>query len=244
MSTAVARGPARVTMRQMERRLLLRGARVHTGEAVLADHAVLVEGSRVVAVAPTRDVAAQGARVLDLGGADLAPGFVDLQVNGGGGVMLNDAPTPEAVAAIVRAHRRFGTTTLLPTFITGSRGGMQEAAHAVHEARRRAPGTSGVAGIHFEGPFLDARKPGAHDVEFLRAPNPADLAVVTGARADGAVVLLTLAARHYDDTTARALAAAGVRVSLGHCGSTAADSISRGSSGSTTSGQAGRKSRV
>lgn len=203
---------------------VLLGAVVHTGgsDSPLVDTAVIVEGGRIAAVVPTRDAPARGAaRVTDLQGAHLAPGFVDLQVNGGGGVMLNDEPTPDAVRRIARAHRRFGTTGLLPTFITGSEAGMRAAADAVHAVRQAAPlGTSGVLGVHFEGPFLDPRKPGAHDEASLRDPNPADLATITAAARDGAAVLLTLAACRYDADTAATLAAAGVRVSLGHCAAT------------------------
>lgn len=217
----------------MNERLLLRGARVHTGDAVLSDVAVLVDGARISAVGPTRAASSLGARVVDLGGAVLAPGFVDLQVNGGGGVMLNDAPSVSSVEALTRAHRRFGTTGLLPTYITGPTDGMRDAAHAVHEARRRGGRASGVLGIHFEGPFLDERRPGAHEVRYLRAPGAPELAVITGAAVEGAVVLLTLATRHYDDATARALQRAGVFVSLGHSGATAAEAQAAFARGAT-----------
>lgn len=204
----------------MPRRLLLTHATVHTGTATFAGHAVLVEGARIAAVMPAGE-APRADRVLDLEGAHLAPGFVDLQVNGGGGVLFNDDPTPEALARIAAAHRRFGTTGWLPTFISGELAGMRAARDAAHEARRA--GGHGVLGIHFEGPFLDPRKPGAHDASALRAPSPEDLEVVTGARADGSRVVVTLAACRYDESTAHRLHAAGVLVSLGHCASTAAE---------------------
>jgi N-acetylglucosamine-6-phosphate deacetylase len=208
----------------------LLGARVHTGRETIDDVAVLVEGGTIVALVPTREAPRTGVVRLELGGAHLAPGFVDLQVNGGGGVMLNDEPSADAVRHIARAHRRFGTTALLPTYISGSNRGMRDAARAVAEVMRAAPRTSGVLGVHFEGPFLDPRRPGAHDVRFLRAPTPPDLDVILGAAAslDGTtalhpVVMLTLAAQHLVDETAAELLAAGVWLSVGHCGATAAE---------------------
>lgn len=210
------------------------GGRIHTGRETVEDTAVIVADGRVAALVPTRDAPSAGVVLRDLDGAHLAPGFVDLQVNGGGGVMLNEEPTAEAVRRIVRAHRRFGTTALLPTFISGSNAGMRAAARAVEEVRRGAPRSpshaSGVLGVHFEGPFLDTRRPGAHDVRFLRAPTQADLAVIVGAAASLAaptvpppVVLLTLAAQHVAPETAATLLEAGVWLSLGHCGATAAE---------------------
>jgi len=206
------------------------GARVHTGQETVDDVAVIVEGGTIAAVVPTREAPRTGVVRHDLGGAHLAPGFIDLQVNGGGGVMLNEEPTPDAVRRIARAHRRFGTTALLPTFITGSNRGMHDAARAVEEVMRAAPRTSGVLGVHFEGPFLDTRRPGAHDTRFLRAPTPSDLDVIVGAAASPggtsdwpAVVLLTLAAQHLSPETAARLLDAGVWLSLGHCGATAAE---------------------
>ena len=87
----------------------------------------------------------------------LAPGFIDIQVNGGGDVLFNDAPTPEGLAAIVAAHRRFGTTALLPTLISDTPAKMRAALEAV---RLTAPVNPGVLGIHLEGPFLSPGKPG------------------------------------------------------------------------------------
>jgi len=208
----------------MPHRKVLIGACVHSETGAVRDLAVVVEGARIAEIAPLGAVDRSGAEVLDLGGLHLAAGFIDLQVNGGGGVMFNDEPTPEAIARIVHAHRRFGTTALLPTFITGPFEGMQRASAAVHEARRRGGAECGVLGVHFEGPFLDVEKPGAHDRGYLRAPTQADLELFANARLNGSVVLLTLAAEHFDQRVAAALTEAGVRVSLGHCAATSTES--------------------
>jgi N-acetylglucosamine-6-phosphate deacetylase len=142
-------------------------------------------------------------------GAWLAPGFIDLQVNGGGGVLFNDEPTPEGIAAIVRAHRRFGTTGLLPTLVTDTDATMHRARAAVAAAMRCEPG---VLGIHFEGPFLS--RSGVHDKSLMRSPGAADLAFLTAGFAG--VTLVTLAPETVPAGFIAALEDAGVRVALGH----------------------------
>ena len=194
-------------------------ARVHPldGTGVLAGGSVIVEGGRVVRVAASGDVPA-GAERVDLGDVDLAPGFVDLQVNGGGGALFNDAQDIACLRTIAEAHRRFGTTSLLPTLITDRVEVIAAARAAVNEAVGVVPG---VVGVHFEGPFLDERKRGAHDAALVRDPAPGDLdAMFEGARG---VTLVTAAARRLQAGLREELLARGAVVSLGHCASTAAE---------------------
>jgi len=184
---------------------------VFDGLAVHRDCAVLVDGSRIAALVPRRDVPA-GVPVAALPeGLWLAPGFIDTQVNGGGGVLFNDTPTPDAIATIVRAHRKFGTTALLPTLITDVPETTAKAIRAVDEAAASMPG---VIGIHLEGPFLSPERPGVHDPRRLRRPNDDDLAMITAKRRG--VTLVTLAPEQVPSGFVSALASAGVRVALGH----------------------------
>ncbi len=187
------------------------GARIFTGEHVLDGHAVLIDGARVLDVRPEAGVPAGCARH-DLGGGTLAPGFIDAQVNGGGGVLFNEARTAEGVAAISRAHARHGTTGLLPTFITDSADRRAEAVAAVREAV--AAGVPGILGIHLEGPFLAAARKGAHDPGLIRPMTDADVEALlaTGIR----TVLLTVAAEAVSPPQIRRLTEGGVIVSLGH----------------------------
>src|SRR5262249_31472834 len=101
----------------------------------------------------------------------LAPGFIDLQVNGGADILFNDQPTPAAISRIAAAHRRFGTTGLLPTLISDTPQKMRAALDAVEAA---IDGEPGVLGIHLEGPFLSREKAGIHDPGMLRPPSPED----------------------------------------------------------------------
>jgi N-acetylglucosamine-6-phosphate deacetylase len=183
---------------------------VFDGEVVHRGCAVLIEDGRVAALLPEQEVL--GLRLERLpAGAWLVPGFVDLQVNGGGDVLLNDEPTPEGVAAIAAAHRRFGTTSLLPTLISDTDEVMGAALAAVEAARLRDPG---VLGIHLEGPFLSPEKVGAHDPAHLRRPRAGDLERLTAQRRG--ITLVTLAPEEVPAGFIRQLAAAGVKVSLGH----------------------------
>ena len=184
---------------------------VFDGSAVHRDCAVVVDGSRIASLVPRRDVPA-GVPVAALPeGLWLAPGFIDTQVNGGGGVLFNDTPTPDAIATIVRAHRKFGTTALLPTLITDVPETTAKAIRAVDEAAASMPG---VIGIHLEGPFLSPERPGVHDPRRLRRPNDDDLAMITAKRRG--VTLVTLAPEQVPSGFVSALASAGVRVALGH----------------------------
>src|SRR5690606_38441838 len=119
----------------------------------------------------------------------LAPGFIDIQVNGGGGVLLNDAPTVEGVRAIAEAHRNYGTTGLLPTLVTATPETMRAAIAAVREAL--AAGVPGVLGIHLEGPYLNPERKGVHDPALMRRIAEEDVALVTAL--GRGVTLLTIA---------------------------------------------------
>lgn len=190
------------------------GARIFDGEAFHDDSALVVEQGRVVAITPH----AERPRVsdtLDLGGGTLAPGFVDWQVNGGGGVLFNETPTPEAIEAIVKAHRAFGTTALLPTVITDSPSVLASALRAARAARATVPG---ALGVHVEGPFIDVRRKGAHPAEWIRPLRDEDAEQLLENR-EG-VMVVTVAPVSAGPEMVRRLARGGVVVSIGHAEAT------------------------
>lgn len=183
---------------------------VFDGTIVHRDQAVIVQGSRILRL-ESRDRIPAGIRAETLPeGAWLAPGFIDMQVNGGGDVLFNNKPDAEAVATIVAAHRTFGTTSLLPTLITDTREKMKAAIDAV----RNAANHPGVLGIHFEGPFLSPEKPGVHHPDLIRQPDADDLEIITSLR-EG-VTLVTLAPEMVPPGFIAQLARSGLRISLGH----------------------------
>jgi N-acetylglucosamine-6-phosphate deacetylase len=186
---------------------------IFDGQRMLAEHAVIVRAPLIEAVVPVHQVGT-GITIRALSGT-LVPGFIDIQVNGGGGVLFNDEPNVAGIAAIAGAHRAFGTTGLLPTFISDSRERMAQAIAAAHEAVQTIPG---VIGIHLEGPFLNAVWAGAHDRSFIRTMDDADLDLISSARAAGLLTLLTLAPETVPPAAIAQLRRAGVVVAAGHTG--------------------------
>jgi N-acetylglucosamine-6-phosphate deacetylase len=192
--------------------------RVFDGAAVRENAAVLIEGQQIAAVIPRTELPAR-MPVRELPeDAWLAPGFIDIQVNGGGDVLLNDEPTPNAIRTIVTAHRKFGTTALLPTLISDHPQKMAAAISAVGSLAGSEPS---VLGLHLEGPFLSPQKPGVHDARALRRPTAEDLTALTAPRQS--VTLVTLAPEEVPRQFIATLAAAGVRICLGHSMATYAE---------------------
>src|SRR4051812_25205868 len=180
--------------------------------------AVLVEGARIVDIVSRDDTRLGGARLHDLRGQRLLPGFIDTQVNGGGGVLFNDAPSVDAIRAIGAAHRRYGTTGFLPTLISDESSVIEQALGAVREAI--AAGVPGVLGIHIEGPFLNPARKGVHDPAKLRALD--DAAIELLATPTGGRTMVTLAPEMTTPESVRRLADAGILVSAGHTNATCA----------------------
>lgn len=197
-------------------RFALKGARLFDGETIRENMAVLIEGDRIESVLPASALAGD-LRTIGLEGGLLAPGFIDAQVNGGGGVLLNEAPDVATIRRMAEAYRAYGTTGLLPTVITDRTEIIHQAAGAVAAARRQY--VPGVLGIHIEGPFLDPRKRGAHPPEHIRAITPDDVSWLTGL--DCGIVLLTVSPSNVSPAAIAALAKAGIIVSLGHSDATA-----------------------
>lgn len=184
---------------------------VFDGESAHRDCAVVIEGDNIVSLILRREIP-RGANVEELPkGAWLAPGFIDIQVNGGGDVLFNDEPTPAAIATILRAHRKFGTTSLLPTLITDTDEKMAAAKSAVSEIMPQAPG---VLGVHFEGPFISPERLGVHRADLRRRPEPHHVEML--APPAGGVSLVTLAPEEVPSGFISALVEAGCKVALGH----------------------------
>jgi len=190
----------------------LTGTRVFTGAEFLDHHAVVLENGRIDCVC-TADEIDPDIPLLPLDGGVLAPGFIDLQVNGGGGVLFNNSPTVRSLQTILAGHRQGGTTALLPTLITDTpdvqRQGLEAVQHAIQQ------GLDSVLGVHLEGPFLDKERRGVHRENYVRALNEEDIGWLKSA-ATTCRIMLTLAPEHAAPGQIRSLSDAGIVVCGGH----------------------------
>jgi N-acetylglucosamine-6-phosphate deacetylase len=193
-------------------RTALTNGRLLTGEGIVSGQTLLLAGPRIEALVDPKDSRCLGSEVVDLGGQLLLPGFIDVQVNGGGGVLFNDDPSPESIRTIGEAHRRFGTTGFLPTLISDDLDTVDRAITAVQTCLDT--GMPGVLGIHIEGPFLNRVRRGVHDAKHLRPLDDSLISLVSRLR-DGRTVL-TLAPEMTTPEIIAKLAAGGIVVSAGH----------------------------
>ena len=184
------------------------GGRVLMANGFEANLSVTVEGERIVAVGGSPE-----GEIIDLEGSLLAPGFVDLQVNGGGDVLLNDSPDAATMARIADAHLRFGTTSLMPTLISDRLDKAASAIAALNETE-----IPGVIGLHLEGPFLSPARKGLHDAAMFRPMDEAAFDLVSSLRRGR--MILTVAPEVVPPGDISRLTAAGVIVCAGHSAAT------------------------
>ena len=188
--------------------------RYTNGQIVVADAVwrgaeIVVSGERIASIRPLDGEAGDA---VDLDGGWLMPGFIDTQVNGGGGVLFNDETDVDGIAAITAAHARYGTTALLPTLISDTPDRIALALDAVDAAI--AAGVPGVVGVHIEGPWLNVARKGIHDPARFRLLDAEMIALLTRPRRGKVMVTLAPELAHIDDIAR--LTAAGVLVSAGH----------------------------
>jgi N-acetylglucosamine-6-phosphate deacetylase len=203
-------------------RSALTNGRILAPRGIVSGQTLLVSGGRIEALVPGTDGRCRDAIVVDLCGRLLVPGFIDVQVNGGGGVLFNDEPSLESIRAIGAAHRRFGTTGFLPTLISDDLDTIARAIGAVQSAIDA--NVPGVLGIHIEGPFLNRARRGVHDSKHLRPLDPSLLSLLCRLRTGR--TLLTLAPEITTPQMIAELTGAGILVSAGHSNATYAETIS------------------
>ncbi len=190
---------------------VLRNGRILAGEDFRDDVAVLVEDGVVSAVFDAGQAMQADAEV-DLHGGWLMPGFIDVQVNGGGGVLFNNQTDVDALRAIMAGHRRFGTTGMLPTLISDDAAVMARAVQATRAAI--AAGVPGILGIHLEGPYIAPARKGTHDAGKFRVPDADEVRMVTAL--DNGITLITLAPEQVPLDIIRQMVSSGAIVAAGH----------------------------
>jgi N-acetylglucosamine-6-phosphate deacetylase len=205
--------------------------RVFDGRGWHRDIAVMVRNGCITGLASPGEIPSDWTQSRVPAGVFVTSGFIDLQVNGGGGVLLNDQPTADGMRTIARAHRRYGTTACLPTFITDTREQMRSAIAAAH----LVAGHDGVLGLHLEGPFISAQRSGVHRPDRIVQPRAGDLEQLCELAGAGRS-LVTLAPECVPAGFVMTLASAGVRVSIGHSEASAtlvAQAVAEGATGVT-----------
>ncbi|WP_275787119.1 N-acetylglucosamine-6-phosphate deacetylase [Pararhizobium gei] len=197
----------------MNDRTAITGARIFDGHVWHDDQVLLLDGGKIAGILPA-DALASGTEKVEAGGRLLVPGFIDLQVNGGGGVMLNDRQDADAIRTICAAHAKFGTTALLPTLITDT---FEIRAAAIAAGRRAiAENVPGFLGLHLEGPHLSVARKGAHDPALIRPMDAADLKAMLDCAGAFDAMMVTIAPENATADQVGALAQAGIIVSIGH----------------------------
>ncbi|HCG7073435.1 TPA: N-acetylglucosamine-6-phosphate deacetylase [Vibrio parahaemolyticus] len=196
----------------------LSNCKIYTGSDVLTDHAVIVENDLIQSIVPVAELP-KGIEVKDLNGANLSPGFIDLQLNGCGGVMLNDAITAETMQIMHEANLKSGCTSFLPTLITSSDEDMRATISAAREYHKKYQNQS--LGLHLEGPYLNVAKKGIHSVDFIR-PSDDGMIDLICSNAD-IIAKVTLAPEQNDPEHIARLKTAGIVVSIGHTNATYAE---------------------
>lgn len=206
------------------------GADIFDGNTRHFGAALLVDGTRIKGIVPIRDIP-ETATTHTLVGGTLAPGFVDLQVNGGGGVLFNDDPAVGTLKTIAAAHARLGTTSLLPTLITDTPAHVEAAINAVEQAI--AQDIAGIIGLHLEGPHLSVARKGAHDPDLIRPMQDDDLALLLDAAKRLPYLMVTVAPENVTGAQISSLSSAGIIVSLGHTDAPYKDCVAAANNGAS-----------
>jgi len=207
-------------------------AAIFDGDRLLSEHALIINGQTIRDIVPAAHLPGDVEQVISLKDYSIVPGYIDLQVNGGGGVLFNEAPTIDSIRTIGNAHARFGTTGYLPTLVTDSFEVMAAAIAAVQAAM--ISNVPGVLGIHLEGPFLNPAKRGIHDASKMCRLDEEALEMVLSL--SQGVTLLTLAPELTTPEMIERLSKAGVIVSIGHTEATyeqVQDALAAGATGFT-----------
>lgn len=195
---------------------IITGAAIFTENGILENHMLLIRDDKIAAILPENPDIPEHLQYRCPAHSLIAPGFIDLQVNGAGGILFNDQPDLQAIRHIGKTLEASGTTGFLPTLITDSRDKMLQACEAAVAALRESDST--ITGLHLEGPFISPQRPGIHDPKFIRIPDEDDLRLLesTAERMENGRLMLTIAPETVPAEIIAHLCAAGIRISIGH----------------------------
>ena len=188
----------------------LLGSQIFCGERFYDDHALLVDGKSIVDIVDKNNTP-DNFNKIELDQGILAPGFIDLQVNGGGGVLFNNSPNKESLNTIIKAHQFFGTTSVMPTVISDSLEVLEQCIKTVTEEIKN---NSSLLGIHIEGPFFNTKYRGVHQKQYISTINSDYLNLFESLK--GFPVMLTLAPECISSQQLKHLTSLGIKTLAGH----------------------------
>ena len=196
---------------------IISGATIFNGEVFLDDHVLVVRDGmidQIIAIQNFNKTSKdyENYELIKFNGGIITAGFVDIQVNGGGGILLNDEPSVEGMKAIIAAHRKFGTTAMLPTLISDTTEKMQATVDAANQALEQ--GISGMVGLHLEGPYFNMARKGVHLPAMIRPVDEGVAELYKGLK--NGVLLVTLAPEKVPTGFIKDLTDAGILVYCGH----------------------------
>lgn len=189
---------------------------IYTGTETVYDKAIIIEDKYISNLVDLTKVP-NDIEVINLHGLCVAPGFIDLQVNGGGGFLFTDTPTEKAIASIFEAHKRFGTTNFLPTIITTSLDNIILALDTIKKCLSQV--NYGVLGIHIEGPYINVKRAGVHDKKHIRPLVDKELKILLE-KGGNVIKILTIAPEVVDKNYIKILQSKGIHVAAGHSDAT------------------------
>jgi N-acetylglucosamine-6-phosphate deacetylase len=207
----------------MSKTTLLTNCIIHTGSAILHKHSILIESRKIKSlIQESEQEKFSSIEQINLKGNYVVPGFIDLQLNGGGGVFFTQHINEESIEEIYKIYLEFGTTSFLPTLISTTFENIISAIEVTKNYMRKQENV--VFGLHIEGPFFNVKKRGAHAEKFIRKPSDEEINIITE-KGKGIVKLITLAPEVVSEKQIRTLVDAGINVSAGHTNCTYAEAI-------------------
>ena len=189
-------------------------ATVHTGTEVLENQSITIENG-VITTLYQKQV---NAKIIDLQHKHISAGFIDIHINGGEKYYFTQHPTEETIQDIYESSLKLGTTHVLPTLITSPLENILKGIEATRSFLEKNP-TSGVLGMHLEGPFLNLAKRGAHLAQYIRKPTNSELEEIIK-YGKGIIKLMTIAAENFTPEQIEMLLESGIKISLGHSNAT------------------------
>ena len=188
----------------------LLGSQIFCGERFYDHHALLIDGNSIIEIVDEKNIP-NAFNKIELDQGILAPGFIDLQVNGGGGILFNNSPTKESLNTIINAHQFFGTTSIMPTVISDSIKVLTKCTRAVTQEIKK---NSALLGIHIEGPFFSLKYRGVHQKKYISKLSSEYLELFSNLKEFP--VILTLAPECISIKDLNHLASLGLKIMAGH----------------------------